>query len=72
MPTDLHDLKIDRDRKRPAAASKWATRWIVAGVALLVLLGLGRVVYNTLASRPRFKSCACRPRAQAAIRVLWC
>jgi HlyD family secretion protein len=53
MPTDLHDLKIDRDRKRPAAASKWATRWIVAGVALLVLLGLGRVVYNTLASTPQ-------------------
>ena len=53
MPTDLHDLKIDRDRKRPAAASKWATRWIIAGVALLVLLGLGRVVYNTLASTPQ-------------------
>jgi HlyD family secretion protein len=52
MPTDLHDLKIDRNRKRPPAASKWATRWIIAGVSLLVLLGLGRVVYNTLASTP--------------------
>ena len=56
MPTDLHDLKIDRDRKRPPAASKWATRWILIGVSLVVLLGLGRVVYNTLASTPQVQT----------------
>jgi HlyD family secretion protein len=56
MPTDLHDLKIDRARKRPPAASKWATRWIIGGISLLVLLGLGRVVYNTLASTPEVET----------------
>src|SRR5580692_3351112 len=56
MPTDLHDLKIDRNRKREPAASKWATRWIIAGVCVLVLLGLGRVVYNTLATTPQVQT----------------
>ena len=56
MPTDLHDLKIDRDRKQPPAASKWATRWIIAGVSLVVLLGLGRAVYNTLAKAPEVQT----------------
>ena len=51
MPTDLHELKIDRSKK-PPAPSKWATRWIIGGVGLLVLLGIGRVVYSTLNAAP--------------------
>ena len=44
---DLNRLKIDRKRKRqPEGPSKWATRWIVAGIALFVLLGLAAAVFR--------------------------
>lgn len=38
MDAELQNLKIDRSKREPAP-SKWATRWIVAGVVILVLLG---------------------------------
>jgi HlyD family secretion protein len=50
MHSELKSLRIDRSQKRrqEGEPSKWATRWIVAGVAVLLLLGatsfvLGRV-----------------------------
>jgi HlyD family secretion protein len=52
MASDLHDLKIDRTARKPQGPSKWATRWIIGGVALLALVGLGRVVYNAFAAAP--------------------
>lgn len=47
MPADLNDLKIDKSMK-PGADSppRWAVRWIVAGVALFVLLGVGRFAWE--------------------------
>jgi hypothetical protein len=48
MPSDLQSLKIDRESRRQPQPSKWSTRWIIVAVSLLALLGVGRVVYNTL------------------------
>ena len=39
MDAELKNLQIDRNKRRSAEPSKWATRWIVAGVLLLLLLG---------------------------------
>ncbi|HEY6291267.1 MAG TPA: efflux RND transporter periplasmic adaptor subunit [Terriglobia bacterium] len=56
MSTDLQGLKIDRDRKRPAEPAKWATRWIIGGVSLVVLLGIGRFVYSNFATTPQVET----------------
>jgi HlyD family secretion protein len=48
MDADLRNLQIDRTSKRDREASKWATRWIIAGVALFLLLGTARLAYNKL------------------------
>ena len=48
MDAELKSLQIDRVNKRPAEPSKWATRWIVAGVLLFVLAGAGRFAYSRL------------------------
>ena len=44
MDADLHNLRIDRSQRRSPGPSKWATRFIVAGVALFVLLGAWRLI----------------------------
>lgn len=49
MSSDLQGLKIDRTQRTPPP-SKWSTRWIIAGVAILVVLGVVRILYSTLAS----------------------
>jgi len=43
MDAELKSLQIDRGQKRAAEPSKWATRWIVGGVILFLLLGIGAV-----------------------------
>jgi HlyD family secretion protein len=48
MEPELKSLRIDRSKKVAPAPSKWATRWIVTGVLLFVLLGLGGYVYGKL------------------------
>jgi HlyD family secretion protein len=48
MDSELKSLRIDRDKKSAGEPSKWATRWIVIGIALVVLLGAGRFVYGKL------------------------
>jgi HlyD family secretion protein len=49
METELKSLRIDRSAKRASGEpSPWATRWIISGVVLLVLLGMGRFVYGKL------------------------
>ncbi|MGO9269835.1 MAG: efflux RND transporter periplasmic adaptor subunit [Terriglobia bacterium] len=50
METDLKNLQIDRTGKRDPQPSKWATRWIIAGVALFLLLGTARLAYNKLSA----------------------
>jgi len=42
---ELRSLRIDREKKRSGEPSKWATRWIISGVLLLVMLGGARFVY---------------------------
>jgi HlyD family secretion protein len=39
MDAELKNLQIDRTKRRSAEPSKWATRWIIAGVVILLLLG---------------------------------
>jgi HlyD family secretion protein len=48
MESELKSLRIDRSKKRSAEPSAWATRWIISGVAIFVLLGVGRFAYSKL------------------------
>jgi HlyD family secretion protein len=50
--SDLGSLRIDRSRKTARPPSNWASRWIVAGVVLFLLLGLGRLVYSKVNAAP--------------------
>ena len=46
MQDELNNLRIDRSKKNDPGASGRARRWIVAGVALLLLLGVTRFIYG--------------------------
>jgi HlyD family secretion protein len=46
MDDELKSLRIDRSSRREPQPSRWATRWIIAGVVLFVLLGLARFAYE--------------------------
>src|SRR5579863_6589396 len=46
MDAELKSLRIDRSRKTQKSSPRWATAWIVAGVALLLLLGAARYAYG--------------------------
>lgn len=46
MEAELKSLRIDRNKKPNAGPSKWATRWIIGGVLLFVLLGAVRFAYT--------------------------
>jgi HlyD family secretion protein len=48
METELKSLRIDRNARRDNGPSPWATRWIIAGVTILLLLGAGRYIYGKL------------------------
>src|SRR5580765_2840517 len=48
MDAELKNLQIDRSSRRSDQPSKWATRWIVAGVTLFVLLGAWRLLSGRL------------------------
>jgi HlyD family secretion protein len=48
METELKSLRIDRNKKRTGEPSAWATRWILGGVLLFVLLGAVRFAYSKL------------------------
>ena len=43
MDAELKNLKIDRSSRRSQEPSRWAARWIVAGIVLFVLLGAWRL-----------------------------
>ena len=45
MQPQLKSLKIDRSRKR---RDNGRTKWIVAAIAIVLLLGAGRIVYGML------------------------
>jgi HlyD family secretion protein len=48
MDAEIKNLRIDRNRKRQAGPSRWATIWILTGIAILVLLGAGRFAYGVI------------------------
>ncbi len=56
MDAELKSLQIDRGQSRDSKPSKWATRWIIGGIALFVLLGTGRLAYNKLSAATEVES----------------
>lgn len=48
MESELKSLRIDRESKTTDGPSKWAVRWIVSGIVILILLGASRFVYAKL------------------------
>ena len=44
MDAELKNLQIDRSKRRSAEPSRWATRWILIGVVLFLLLGAWRIL----------------------------
>jgi HlyD family secretion protein len=48
MDSELKSLRIDRSKKKTSEPSAWATRWILGGVALFVVLGVGKFAYSKL------------------------
>jgi len=52
MEAELKNLRIDRKKRRSDGPSRWATIWILTGIAVLVLAGGGRYLYG-LANREK-------------------
>jgi len=48
MDQDLKSLRIDRSTDASSGGSKWATRWILTGVVLFIVLGIAGTVYKKL------------------------
>src|SRR5262249_43079459 len=48
MDAELNNLKIDRSKRRSAEPSRWAVRWIVAGIALFVIAGAWNFISQRL------------------------
>jgi HlyD family secretion protein len=52
MEAELKSLRIDRTPRKSPSGGKWAMRWIISGVILLVLLGAARFAYKKLNAAP--------------------
>jgi HlyD family secretion protein len=52
MDAELKKLHIDRSKRRSSEPSKWAARWIVAGVLLFLLAGAWRMFSSKLDAAP--------------------
>jgi HlyD family secretion protein len=52
MDAELKNLRIDRSKRRSSEPSKWAVRWIVAGVLLFVFAGAWRLLSGKLDNSP--------------------
>lgn len=48
MESELKSLRIDRRKRRSTEPSRWATRWIIGGVVILVLLAAANLLYSRL------------------------
>jgi HlyD family secretion protein len=61
MEAELKSLRIDRGRRKTPARSKWASRWIVGGVSLFLLLGAGRYAYEKVNAAPAVEVMRVKP-----------
>ncbi|HEY2016452.1 MAG TPA: efflux RND transporter periplasmic adaptor subunit [Bryobacteraceae bacterium] len=52
MDAELKNLQIDRTKRRSSEPSRWATRWIVAGVVVFLLLGAWRLASEKFNAAP--------------------
>lgn len=48
MEAELKNLRIERSQKRGREGSRWAARWILAGIFLFLLAAAGRIGYSWL------------------------
>jgi HlyD family secretion protein len=48
MEAELKSLRIDRNKKRSPQPSRWATGWILGGIALILLSAAGFYAYGML------------------------
>src|ERR1700727_58538 len=48
MEAELKSLRIDRSKKRSEQPSRWATAWILGGIALILLSAAGFYAYGML------------------------
>ena len=48
MDAELKGLRIDRNKRRADGQSPWAVRWILSGIAIFLLLGAARFLYDQL------------------------
>ena len=46
MEGDLKSLRIDRSLKQNTGSSTWAKWWIIIGISLFLLVGIGNFVYS--------------------------
>jgi len=52
MDAELRNLQIDRGKRRSTEPSRWATRFIITGVVLFLLLGAWRLASDKLNAAP--------------------
>lgn len=52
MDQELKSLRIDRSGDGERGGSSWATKWILSGVVLFLLLGAGATAYKKLTALP--------------------
>lgn len=66
MDAELKSLRIDRGSKHREDPPRWATWWILLGVAVLLLLGAGRFAYQRLNAATEVEIVRVRALAPAA------
>jgi HlyD family secretion protein len=70
MEPGLDSLRIDKSRKPEPRASRWASRWILGGVLIFLLLGLVRFVLPLLGRKMEVATMRVIPSDPAGARVV--
>ncbi|HXI42799.1 MAG TPA: efflux RND transporter periplasmic adaptor subunit [Bryobacteraceae bacterium] len=66
MQAELKALQIDRSKKSGPEPARWATRWIIGGVLLFVLLGAARFAYTRLTAATEVETIRVHAESSAA------